>query len=97
MKIMNEKNFVFVIPAVLSDGNGSFTPCPELLTEQEVIKYLRLDIDSSPDPKRTLKYYRDKGELIAIKVGRKNRYRRQDLDDFLALKSECKKGTQAWE
>ena len=82
---------MFFAPAVIPDGNGGFQPCPELLTEQETIRYLRLDDGSAPEPERTLKYYRDKGELVAIKVGRKNRYRRQDLDAFLASKSEYKK------
>lgn len=45
-------------------------------------------MDDSVDPKQTLKYYRDQGQLIAIKVGRRNRYRRQDLENFLAQKSE---------
>ena len=81
-----------VAPAVLPDGNGGFTPCPELMTEQEAIRFLRLDADGSADPVQTLRYYRDKGQLIAIKVGRKNRYRRQDLESFLAQKSEAKRG-----
>ena len=84
-----EKNAnLFMMPTVLPDGNGGFTPCPELLTEDETIRYLRLDVDGSPDPVRTLTYYRNKGQLRAIKVGRKNRYRRQDLENFLAEKSE---------
>ena len=29
-------------PVVLPDGNGGFTPCPELLTEDEVIRLLRI-------------------------------------------------------
>ena len=29
-------------PAVLSDGNGGFAPCPELLTEDELIRFLRI-------------------------------------------------------
>ena len=70
---------VFVIPSVLPDGNGGFTPCPEVLTEDEAIRYLRLDLEVSSDPRQTLKYYRDKGELVAIRIGRKNRYRRRDL------------------
>ena len=88
---MNEKNFTFIVPTVLPDGNGSFTPCPELLTEQEAIRYLRIDVDNTPSPKRALKYYRDLGQLVAIQVGRKNKYRRQDLDSFLAFKSEGKR------
>lgn len=77
--------------AVLPDGNGGSIPCPELLTENEAIRYLRLDIESSADPHRTMKYYRDSGELVAIKVGKKKRYRRIDLDSFLANKSESQK------
>ena len=83
------------LAAVLPDGNGGFTPCPELLTEDEAILYFRLDEGGSSDPKRTLKYYRDRGQLIAIKVGKKNRYRRQDLDNFLDQKSEAKQGRLA--
>jgi hypothetical protein len=33
---------VFITPAVLPDGNGSFAPCPELMTEDEVIRFLRI-------------------------------------------------------
>jgi hypothetical protein len=29
-------------PVVLPDGNGGFTPCPELLTEEELIAFLRI-------------------------------------------------------
>lgn len=84
-----------MLPVVLPDGNGGFTPCPELLTEDEAVRYLRLDIDDSSNPEQTLKYYRDKGELVAIRVGRKNRYRRQDLVNFLAHKSQIKQGRLA--
>ena len=88
-------NYTITAPVILPDGKGGFTPCPELLTESEACLYLRLDEDGSSNPKRTLKYYRDKGQLIAIKVGKKNRYRRQDLENFLAQKSEEKQGRLA--
>jgi hypothetical protein len=79
----------------MPDGNGGYAPCPELLTEEETIRFLRLDIEKDTDPVQTMKYYRDKGELIAIKVGRKNRYRRQDIEGFLALKSKKKKAASS--
>ena len=82
-----KNDYTFILPATLPDGNGGFTPCPELLTEEETIRYLRLDIDGSADPVNTLTYYRNSRQLKAIKVGRKNRYRRQDLEKFLAWKS----------
>jgi len=90
--VADSHNYVFVVPSVLPDGNGGFTPCPEVLTEEEAIRYLRLDLDASSNSAQTLKYYRDKGELVAIRVGKRNRYRRQDLDDFLARKSQEKQG-----
>ena len=33
---------------VLPDGQGGFTPCPELLTEAEAIRFLRLEGEPAP-------------------------------------------------
>lgn len=30
------------LPAILPDGKGGYTPCPDLMTEDEVIRYLRV-------------------------------------------------------
>lgn len=64
------------IMAVLPDG----TPCPNILTEVEAIKYLRLDVDGPKKPSNTLKYYRDRGLLRAVRIGRNLRYPRAELD-----------------
>jgi len=38
-------------PAVLPDGNGGFAPCPEVMTEEELIRYLRIpEISAAKDP-----------------------------------------------
>lgn len=58
-------------------------PCPELLTEDEAIRYLRLDVDGPTNPEQTLRYYREKGLLRGVRVGKRLRYRRKDLDAFL--------------
>ena len=34
---------------VLPDGDGKFTPCPELLTEDELIRFLRIPEISKSD------------------------------------------------
>lgn len=60
--------------SALPDGAGGFTPCPELLTEDEAIRFLRLDMSGSKNPANTLKYYRDKKVLQAVQVGRKLLY-----------------------
>ena len=76
---------------IIPDGKGGFEPCPQLLTEQEAIRFLRLDVGYSGDPSKTIEYYRNSGQLIAIKVGKKNRYWRGDLESFLEQKSSLKR------
>ena len=63
-------------------------PCPELLTEEEAIWYLRLDETRVEDPARTLRYYREKGLLRATQVGRRIRYRRIELERLLERLTE---------
>lgn len=73
---------------VLPDGDGGFTPCPELLTQDEAIRYLRLDAICVEDPTTSLRYYRKKGLLRATQVGKSIRYRRIELDRFLERLTE---------
>ena len=58
-------------------------PCPELLTEGEAVRYLRLDEIDIEDPANTLRYYRKKGLLRATQVGKCIRYRRVELEQLL--------------
>ena len=39
---------------VLPDGNGGFVSCPELMTEEEVIRYLRIPEISKAKPHNTI-------------------------------------------
>ncbi|MHC4332003.1 MAG: helix-turn-helix domain-containing protein [Planctomycetota bacterium] len=78
-----------VIAAVLADGNGGFTPCPDLLTEGEAIRFLRLDGICIEDPANTLRYYRKKGLLRATQVGKCIRYRRIELEKLLDRLTEA--------
>lgn len=59
-------------------------PCPEVLTEEEAIRYLRLDtIRGLRNPKETLARYRSNGLLRGTQVSKKIFYRRVELDRFL--------------
>ena len=59
-------------------------PWPELLTTEEAVRSLRLDEEGGPKrPDKTLQYYSEKRSLKGIKVGKRIRYRRVDLDAFL--------------
>jgi hypothetical protein len=75
--------------AVLPDGNGGFTPCPELLTESEAIRFLRLDGINIEDAGNTLRYYRRRGLLRATQVGKCIRYRRIELERLLDRLTEA--------
>ena len=72
-----------LVSAVLPDGKGGFTPCPEVLTEEEAIRYLRLDVDGPEHPENTLRYYREKKLLKGTRIGKRIRYTRRSLDEFL--------------
>ncbi len=58
-------------------------PCPELLTESEAIRYLRLDTVGIAKPAESLRYYREKGLLRATQVSKRLFYRRVELDRLL--------------
>ena len=62
-------------------------PVPEVLAEEEVIKLLRLDEDGT-DSSYTLRYYREKNLLRATQIGKKLRYIKQEVLNFLALQTE---------
>jgi hypothetical protein len=70
--------------AVLPDENGGFTACPALLTEDEAIRYLRLDTLGRKHPAKSLQYYRERGLLKATRISNVNLYLRESLDEFLA-------------
>ena len=74
--------------AILPGPNGQDRPCPELLTEDEAIRFLRLDVDGPSDPARTLRHYREKGLLKATQVGKRLRYQHKELLKFLDLLTE---------
>jgi len=74
---VNDNNYNGAI--YFADGK----PVPELLTAEEAITFLRLDIDGPKHPEMTLQHYRQEGLLRATKVGRNLRYLRSELLRFL--------------
>jgi hypothetical protein len=62
--------------------------CPELLTEEEAIRYLRLDTIKIDDPKGTLRRYREQGVLRGTQVSKRIFYRRLELDRLLEKLTE---------
>ncbi len=64
---------------------------PELMRPIEAAQYLRLDELENHSPRsamRTLRYWRDRGDLKATKYAKHVWYRKSELDRFLAVKTE---------
>ena len=87
--VINHENYWY--PCYMQKGE-QIIPVPELLTEEEAIIFLRLDIDGPKDPTLTLEYYRTQGLLKATRVGKRLRYQKKELLRFLDLLTEqnCK-------
>lgn len=79
--LMSENNQHFALVPHMPDGR----PAPAVLTADEAIELLRLD---GAGGLRTLKYYRDEGQLVGIRIGRKVRYPLSEVMRFLAQKVE---------
>lgn len=95
----NSTSIGFLSPAVLppryekyDDGwveTDPARPCPELLTEDEAIRYLRLDTTGISHPQHTLERYRAMGLLRGTQVGRRVFYRRIELERFLERQTDA--------
>ena len=75
-------------PAVAFLPGNPAQPCPELLTEDEAIRYLRLDTINIGNPADTLRRYREQGLLRGTQVSKRVMYRRIELDRFLERLTE---------
>ena len=74
----------YIGPVFMPDG----APAPEVMTQEEAIRFLRLDEADLKNPASTLQYYRDKGDLKGIRIGKSIRYTKEDLLNFLRIQSE---------
>ena len=88
MKTTDNNNLVFSTPVVLPDGNGAFTPCPELLTEAEAIRFLRIDTVKIKNPAATLRRYREAGILRGVQISKKVFYSHKELVLFIEQLTE---------
>lgn len=81
-------------PVYRRESDGTLTevapamPCPELLTEDEAVRYLRLDLVDIENPHETLRRYRKQGLVRGTQVGKCIRYRRAELEHFLSRVTE---------
>ena len=63
-------------------------PVPDILTEDEAIRFLRLDQTNTQDPHLTLARYRKRGLLRGTQISRNIRYLREELIEFARRQTE---------
>ena len=80
----DQNNYIYIGPVYMPDG----TPAPEVMTQQEACRFLRLDEADLKNPASTLQYYRDKGYLTGVRIGKTIRYTKEDLLNFLRNQSQ---------
>jgi len=75
-------------PAVLPDGNGGFTPCPELLTEDELVVFLRIsEISKSKDYHNVIENLKRMHGLPRIHICGKPLYPREEIIKWIREKT----------
>ena len=76
------------LAVVLPDGNGGFVPCPELLTEEELIRYLRIpEVSSARDYHNVIENLKRMHDLPRIHVCGKPLYPREALRQWIQEKT----------
>ena len=63
-------------------------PVPIVLDDKELIILLRLDDQGPRNARFTLKYYRDKGLLRGVRLGKRIRYTRDEVLKFLERQTD---------
>ena len=78
----------FITPAVLPDGNGGFTVCPELLTEEELIAFLRIPkVSKSKDYHNVIENLKRMHDLPRIHICGKPLYPLDEIREWVKRKT----------
>ncbi len=79
---------LFSAHAVLPDGNGGFTPCPELLTEDELINFLRIpEVSKADDYGNVIANLKRMHDLPRIHLCGKTLYPTREIMKWITEKS----------
>ena len=73
-------SFAFAAPAALLGGDGGFVPCPELMTEDELIRFLRIpQISGAKDHHNVVEHLKRYRGLPRIRICNKVLYPTQAI------------------
>ena len=75
--------------AVLPDSNGGFTPCPDLLTEDEVIRFLRIpEISRANNHRNVIANLKRSRRLPCVHVCRQPLYPKDAIMEWIREQTE---------
>ena len=70
--------------AVLADGNGSFTSCPELMTEAELVRFLRIpEVSQSSNYQNVIENLRKTRGLPRLRICNKVLYPKKAVLEWI--------------
>ena len=83
------QNFAFTIFSALPDGNGGYMPCPELLTEAELIRLLRVpEVSKATDYHNVITHLKKQHDLPCIHICRQPLYPAAAVADWVKKRTE---------
>ena len=79
-----KKSYTFILPAILPDGNGGFTPCPELMREDELIQFLRIpEISGSKNYHNVIEHLKKNRNLPRIYICNTAMYPKKAITEWI--------------
>jgi len=86
----------FLSTIILPDSNGGFVPCPELLTEEELIVFLRIpQISKSKDYHNVIENLKRVHGLPRIHICGKPLYLLEEIREWIRKKQQTEKNPVA--
>ena len=68
------------------------SPAPYIMTEEEAIKFLRIDTNNTQHPEMTIQHYINEGLLIPVTIGKCRKFPLPELIKFVERLSDKKQG-----
>jgi len=92
MKTTDTNNLIFSAPSALPDGDSCFVPCPELMTEQELICFLRIpEISGSQNYHNVIEHLKKVRGLPRIHICHKVLYPKKAVLEWVEKETDVGK------
>ena len=83
-KNSENNSYSFSINAILPDGKGGFTVCPNLMTEDELIRFLRIpELSKSKDFHNTIENLKRMHDLPRVHISGKTLFPLEAINKWL--------------